>query len=368
MKKGDILGHEFMGYIEDVGSAVQKFKIGDRVVIAFDIADGSCWYCKHEYYSSCDCTNPSELQEKQYGHRTAGMFGYSHLTGGYDGGQAEYVRVPYADTNCLKLPSADKFSDEQLLMLSDVIPTGWNACEMGKVGKGDIVAVWGCGPVGLMAQALCKLRGAKEVFAIDNIKYRLDAARKIGCVPINYDDEDTVERLKELCPLGVDVSIDAVGFEYSKSLHHKLQRALKLETDALDVINECVKATRKRGRISIVGAYMAFGNQFPIGPFMEKGLTMEGSQSSVQKFWEELLGYIERGEFDPTFVLTHRLPLSEAAKGYELFSTRDEDCIKVILHTPAYYQTATTPSVTHVHHVAHSPMQERGTTTTTTFV
>jgi len=335
LKSGDILGHEFMGIVEDIGPEVKNIKKGDRVVIAFDIACGGCNFCKQQMFSACEITNDSMKQKEQYGQKTGGIFGYSHLTGGFQGGQAEYVRVPYADTNALVVPSHLK--DDQVLLLSDVPPTAWHANELGKVGDGDNVAVWGCGPVGLMAIAWAKLRGANTVIAIDNVEYRLSlASSKFGAIPINCDKVDVVTKIQELLPGGCDVCIDAAGFEYSSSFTHKIQRFLHLEHDSMDIINQCIKAARKYGRVSVVGVYVAQGNMFEIGDFMEKGLTMAGGQTPVQKYWKELLGYVEAGKIDPTFIITHHMWLEEIAKGYRIFSEKEDNCVKVVLRTKAF--------------------------------
>jgi len=330
MEKGDVLGHEFMGIIEDIGTGVKNFKVGDRVVVSAIIADGTCSYCKMGLFSNCDGTNPSKEMEQMYGHRTAGIFGYSHLTGGYDGGQAEYARVPIADVNLLKVPNS--LSDEQVLLLSDVVCTGWHANELGKVSAGQVVAVWGCGPVGLMTIAWAKWRGAKRIIAIDAVPNRLKLARALfGAETINFGEREVVKAIQEMVPGGPDVCIDAVGFRFPKSISHWLQRTLKLETDVPTVLTEMITTVRKGGIISVVGDYYAYTNQFPIGAFMEKGLTMSSGQVHVQKYWKELLGYIEKGEFDPTFMITHRLPLDQAEEAYRMFDKKEDGAIKIIL-------------------------------------
>jgi len=329
MHKGDVLGHEFMGVIEDVGSEVTGFKRGDRVVASAVIACGKCFYCDNGWFSCCDRTNPNDDMAKLYGHSIAGVFGYSQLTGGFDGGQAEYARVPLADNNLLKVP--DSLSDEKVLFLSDIVCTGWHACELGEVSEGQTVAVWGCGPVGLMAQAWAKFRGAARVIAIDNVPYRLAVAKKLGSYVINFDKVNVLDEIERLAPGGPDVGIEAAGFRFPKSLSHKLQTFVGLEGDAMDILTEMVKAVRKCGTIAIVGDYFYCGNQFPIGAFMEKGQTMRGSQVFVQKYWKELLGYIERGEFDPTFVITHHMPLEDGPKAYAMFHAKEDEALKIIL-------------------------------------
>jgi len=341
MQKGDVLGHEFMGIVEDVGNQVTTLAKGDRVVCSAVIACGKCSYCKEEKFSCCDNTNQSKEMEKQYGHRIAGLFGYSHLTGGYDGGQAEYVRVPLAEVNCLKVPST--LTDEQVLFLSDIACTGWHANELGDVKEGQTVAVWGCGPVGLMTLMWAKFRGAKQLIAIDSVPERLLVAKeKLGAEVINFALEDPLEAVPKLAPReGPHVCIDAVGFRFPKSTLHKIQRALKLETDAPQVLSECIKTVRKGGTVSVVGDYLSMANAYPVGAFMEKGLTMRAGQVYVQKYWKTLLEYIEQGKVDPTFVITHRMPLEQAPRAYQLFDEKEDGCIKVILKPPL--ESATMP-------------------------
>jgi len=339
--KGDILGHECMGIVEDVGGEVQSLKVGDKVVVSCVIACGNCSYCKQKNFSSCDTTNPSREMEENYGHRTAGFFGYSHLLGGYDGCQAEYVRVPIADINCLKVP--ENIADEKLVFLSDVLCTAWHANELGYVGEGQTVAVWGCGPVGLLTQMWAKFRGAKRVIAIDDVPYRLDIARnKLGSEVINFGEVDVLTTLRDIVPGGPDVCIDAVGFRFPKNLAHKLQRALKLETDAPTVLHECIAAVKKCGVVSIVGDYYSKTNQFPIGAVMEKGLTLRSGQVPVQRYWQDLLKFIEEGKVDPTFIISHKMPLDAADKGYKIFDQKEENCVKVILKPS--FQATTTPT------------------------
>jgi threonine dehydrogenase-like Zn-dependent dehydrogenase len=332
MRKGDILGHECMGIVDEIGTDVADLKVGDRVVVSAVIADGTCWFCRQGLFSACDGTNRSALMEKMYGATTGGIFGYSHLTGGYPGGQAEYIAVPYANVNTLKVPEA--LADDKVLFLSDIVCTGWHATELGRVQKGQTVAVWGCGPVGLMAQEWARYRGASAVIAVDRIGYRLELARSRGATTVNFDDEDVLDRLDELTEgRGPDVCIEAVGFRYVKSFHHRVQKTLKVETDSIDALNECIRACRKYGWVSIVGDFMGYANQYPIGAFMEKGLQAGSGQVHVQRYWADLLAIIERGEFDPTFVITHRWPLERAAQAYEMFDNKEDNAIKVMLTT-----------------------------------
>jgi len=330
MEKGDIMGHEFMGLVAETGPDVKDFQVGDRVVCSAVIACGNCFYCQNGWFSCCDNTNPSDLMEKYYNQKIGGVFGYTHLTGGFDGGQAEYVRVPLADNNLLKIP--DSLPDEKALFLSDIVCTGWHANELGEVSKGQTVAVWGCGPVGLMAQAWAKFRGAR-VIAIDNVPYRLQLAHeRLGSLTINFDEENVLDVLEELAPGGVDVGIEAAGFRFPKTFLHKLQNLVKLEDDSSDILTEQIMAVRKMGNIAIVGDYFGKTNQFPIGALMEKGITLRGAQVFVQKYWKELLGYIEKGQFDPTFVISHHMALEDAPLAYQMFHHMDDNALKIILH------------------------------------
>ncbi|KAG0554785.1 hypothetical protein KC19_12G118700 [Ceratodon purpureus] len=331
MKSGDVVGHEFMGIIEDIGPDVKKFKKGDRVVAAALIACFNCWACKEESYSLCESTNPSKEMGVMYGDRTAGLYGYSHLTGGYQGGQAEYVRVPLADNNVIKVPEG--LSDEKVIFLSDILPTGWHANELARVGEGDNVAIWGAGPIGMMAANCALVRGANRVVLIDTLQYRLDFIKeKLPKVEtINRKDKKVYTELRNLFPHGPDVAIEAAGFHYVQNPVHKVEVALGMETDTSEIINELIYSVRKGGRIGIVGDYIGYSNHFNLGAFMEKGLTMAGGQLYAQKYWPILMPKIESGEIDPTFVITHTLPLSEAPKAYQIFDDKVDGCIKVLL-------------------------------------
>lgn len=331
LEKGDILGHEFMGIVEDVGSDVKNLNKGDRVVVSFCIACGECEYCKRQEFSVCDRTNPSKTMEKLYGHRTAGIFGYSKLLGGYEGGQAEYARVPLADNNCLKVPSHLK--DEQVLFLSDIACTAWHANVLANVQQGDNVAIWGAGPVGLLAAMWAKqVRGANRVILIDNVPHRLELAREnLGVETINFNEKDVVNTIHEIMPGGPDCALECAGFRYSKGWLHKIERAVGLETDTPEILNEIITCVRKNGRIGVVGDYYSYTNHFNIGAFMEKSLHMSAGQCFVQKYWNELLRYIEEGKCDPTFVISHTLPLEQAAEGYRIFDEEKNTCVKVIL-------------------------------------
>jgi threonine dehydrogenase-like Zn-dependent dehydrogenase len=339
MEKGDILGHECMGIVESVGSSCSKLKVGDRVVVSAVIADGTCFYCQSGLYSLCEVTNPSKEMEQLYGHRIAGVFGYSHLTGGYEGGQAEYIRVPYADFNCLKI--SKDLPDDKVLFLSDIVCTGWHANELGGVTEGCTVAIWGCGPVGLMAGMWAKFRKADKVIMIDDVEYRLKFAKeKLGVDTINFKEIDVKEAMDKLLPHGPDVCIDCVGFRGTKSVLHKVQKTLKLETDTPEVLNEAIRCVRKGGTISVIGDYFQSSNNFLIGALMEKGITMRGSQVFVQRYWKQLLGYIEQGLVDPTFLVTHKMPLREASEGYRMFDQKEDNAIKILL-VPEYQSGVT---------------------------
>jgi threonine dehydrogenase-like Zn-dependent dehydrogenase len=329
LEKEDVLGHECMGIVDDIGPEVRDLKVGDRVVVSAVICCGECNYCKRGEISLCNHTNPSKELESMYGYRLSGIFGYSHLLGGYDGGQAEYIRVPLADRTCLKVP--DTLKDEQVLFLSDIVCTGWHANELAEVKQGDVVAIWGSGPVGLMAQMWAKFRGASRVIAIDNIPNRLAVSEKLGCEVINFEQTDPVNELKRRVKGGPDVCIEAVGFRFPKSLIHKVERFARLETDSPQVLTECILACKKGGRMAVVGDYYAYCNHFPIGPLMEKYITFRGSQVFVQKYWKELLGYIEQGKVDPTFVVTHTMSLREGDKAYRMFDRKEDNCLKILL-------------------------------------
>lgn len=331
MKSGDVVGHEFMGVVEAVGPEVKDIKEGDRVVSAFDIACGQCSACQRKDFSGCDSTNPSMEQELMYKDRTAGMFGYSHITGGWEGGQAEYVRIPFADLNCLKVP--EDMDDEHAILLSDILPTAWHANELGRVGKGDNVAIWGSGPVGILAAQCAFVRGAARVVIIDEVQSRLDfATKKVkGIETINFKEKKTVDELRKLFPHGPDVGIDAVGVHYVANLLHKLEVMVGLETDSTEVLNEIIYAVRKAGRIGIVGAYAGFANHFNLGAFMEKGMSMAAGQTPVQRYWPTLLPLVQSGELDPTTVITQILGLGDAPEAYKRFNAKEEGWVKVLL-------------------------------------
>jgi threonine dehydrogenase-like Zn-dependent dehydrogenase len=330
LKDGDILGHECMGIVQDVGSEVQKIKKGQRVVVSFDIACGSCNFCQREEYTGCNRTNPSKLEREMYGHPTAGFFGYSHLTGGIPGGQAEYVRVPFADMNCLPVP--DEVPDDKALYLSDIIPTSYHGAEMGGVKQGSTVAIWGLGPVGLLCARWCQLRGAARIVGIDRVEERLRVANTVlGIETIDFGKQDVVKTIQTMFPEGVDVGIECAGFDYAKTLTHKLEMAVGLETDTADMFNEMFKCVRPFGNVSVIGVYSGYANHFPVGAMMEKAFTIRGGQTPVQKYWRMALEKVRSGEFDPSFVVTHKGYLSDAPEWYKKFNEKADGVIKVFL-------------------------------------
>jgi threonine dehydrogenase-like Zn-dependent dehydrogenase len=334
MKEGDILGHEFMGEVVEVGTEVKNLKKGDRVVVPFCIACGNCHFCESGLTSLCDNSNPNAaMAEALYGASSAGLFGYSHLYGGYAGGQAQYVRVPFADVGPMKIP--DSVSDEQALFLTDIFPTGYMASENCNIKGGDVIAVWGAGPVGQFAIKSCFMLGAARVIAIDNVPTRLELAKKSGAETINFDDGDVPEKLKHLTAgRGPDACLDAVGLEAHgtsiDSLYDYAKNAVMLETDRSHALRQAIFACRKGGTVSIPGVYGGFLDKFPLGVAFAKGLTFKMGQTNVHRYLKPLLEKVEKGEIDPSFVITHRLSLSEGASGYATFDAHN-DCIKVVM-------------------------------------
>ncbi|KAF9048421.1 chaperonin 10-like protein [Panaeolus papilionaceus] len=334
LKDGDILGHEFCGIVDEVGPNVTEFKPGDRVVSSFQIACGNCQFCKKGLTSMCDTTNSSSVQEKLYGNKIAGVFGYSHFVGGFPGGQAEYVRIPFGQNNVLKIP--DNIPDEKALYLSDVIPTSYHAVKCADVQKGSTVAIWGLGPIGLNSAQWAKIEGASLVIGIDTVDNRLELAKsKLGIEVIDPRQTDVLQRIHELTNgTGVDCSIDAAGFRYTQSLIQKAQRAIGLETDASQIINEILRSTRKFGTVSLIADYAATTNGFLIGAVMEKGITLRGAgQCPVQKYWHDLLKRVESGEFDPTVILTHRFSIEEIPNIYAAMDQKTDNVIKSFVQT-----------------------------------
>jgi len=334
LQRGDILGHEWMGVVDEVGSAITSVKKGDRVVASFQISCGTCSFCKEGLSSMCDKTNSSSVQEKLYGKPFSGMFGYTHFAGGFAGGQAEWVRCPFGDANLLKIP--DGIPDEKALFLSDIIPTSYHSVVCADVEKGKSVAIWGAGPIGLLAAKWSKLAGARRVIVIDKVKERLALARDtIGCDVINFEeDSDVVAAIYKLEPEGVDCGIDAAAFRYTKGILHTVQRAIGMETDSSEIVNEALRAVRKFGTISLVADYAALTNQFLIGALMEKGVTLRGTgQAPVQRYWKDLLKKVESGEFDPTIILSHRFSIEEFRELYEAFDKKEMGIMKTFVQT-----------------------------------
>ena len=339
MKKGDILGHEFMGEVVETGRGVANLAVGDRVVVPFPIACGGCWACRHELYSACENSNPNAgIAEKMFGHPTAGIFGYSHITGGYAGGQAEYARVPFADVGPFKIE--DDLSDEQVLFLSDIFPTGYMGAEFCEISGGEVIAVFGAGPVGQFAIASAVLLGAERVIAIDQYDYRLALARnKAGATDvINFaEDPDIVEQLKQLSGgRGPDAVIDAVGMEAAHghgALHavERVKQATRTETERGHALRDAILACRPGGIVSVIGVYGGLLDKFPAGALMNKGLTLKTGQCHVHRYLNPLYEHIKNGAIDPSFVVTHRLELGLAPDGYETFKHKQDECVKVVL-------------------------------------
>jgi threonine dehydrogenase-like Zn-dependent dehydrogenase len=337
MERGDILGHEFMGEVVEVGSSVSNLRPGDRVVVPFPIACGNCGACEKEAYSLCENSNPNAwMADTLWGHAPCGIFGYSHMLGGYAGGQAEYVRVPFADVGPLQVPP--ELDDEQVLFLSDILPTAYMGAEMCGLAGGEVVAVWGAGPVGQLAIACAKLLGAERIIAIDRHSYRLALAldRAGATDVINYEDTDVHEALKDLTAgRGPDACIDCVGMEADGTglldAVDRAKTAVKLETDRPTALRQAIRACRNGGTVSVVGVYGGFIDHFPMGAVVNRALTIRSGQCHVQRYMKPLLGRIQNGELDPSFVITHRLPLSEAPRGYETFLNKIDACEKVVL-------------------------------------
>jgi threonine dehydrogenase-like Zn-dependent dehydrogenase len=336
MRSGDVLGHEFMGEVVEVGSGVKNLSKGDRVVVPFPIACGHCAQCERELYSLCENSNPNAwMAEKMWGYSPCGIFGYSHLLGGYAGGQAEYARVPFADVGPLKVP--DSLDDEQVLFLSDIFPTGYMAAEVCNIQPGDTIAVWGCGPVGQFAIKSAYLLGAERVIAIDRFRYRLDWARdRAGAETINYEEVDIFEALEEMTGgRGPDSCIDAVGMEgHSPGVmgaYDRVKTAMMMETDRPVALRQAILCCRSGGTVSVAGVYSGFIDKFPMGAVVNRSLTIKSGQTHVHRYMRPLLNRIERGEIDPTFVISHRVRLDDAAEMYQVFSNKQDECMKVVL-------------------------------------
>jgi threonine dehydrogenase-like Zn-dependent dehydrogenase len=338
MERGDILGHEFMGEVMEVGKNVKKLKVGDRVVVPFPIACGECWSCKNDLWSLCENSNPNAwIAEKMLGHSPAGVFGYSHMLGGFAGGQAEFARVPFADVGPMKVP--DDLPDDKVLFLTDIFPTGYMGAEMCGIKPGDTIAVWGCGPVGQFAIASAKLLGAERVIAIDRVPFRLKIAReRAGAdVTINYEETSVREALKELTGgRGPDACIDAVGLEAHapgvQGFYDKAKQSMRQESDRIAALRQAIMACRNGGTISIVGVYGGFDDKFPLGSVMNRSLTIKTGQCHVHRYLKPLMEHIQRGDIDPSFVITHRMKLDDAPVGFDIFNHKEDDCLKVVLN------------------------------------
>ena len=337
MERGDILGHENMGEVVEVGNEVKKLKKGDRVVVPFTISCGQCFFCQKELWSLCDNSNPNAaMAEKLYGYSPSGLFGYSHMLGGYPGGQAEYLRVPFADVGPLKIP--DGMPDEKVVFLSDIFPTGYMAAENCNIEKGDTVAVWGCGPVGQFAIKSAYMLGAERVIAIDRVPERLQMAQEHGKAEVlDFSDEYVFDKLKEMTGgRGPDSCIDAVGMEAHSAgsidaMYDAAKAAMFLATDRPHALRQAIHACRKGGTVSVPGVYGGFLDKIPFGAVVNKALTIKSGQTHMHKYMRPLLQRIQNGEIDPSFVITHRLRLEEAPHGYEIFKHKQDHCIKIVL-------------------------------------
>lgn len=336
MKAGDIVGHEFMGEVVEVGREMAGLKVGDRVVVPFTISCGRCWFCEHQRWALCDNSNPNaSLLETMYGHSPAGMFGYSHLFGGYAGGQAEYVRVPFADVGPLVIP--DDIPDDRVLFLTDILPTGYQAAEIADIKPGDVVAVWGCGPVGLMTMRSAAMLGAERVIGIDRFPERLRMAERFGrAETINYEETPALEALKMMTGgRGPDVCIDAVGLEAHgtgpDAVLDKAEQITRMVSDRSHVLRECILACRKGGTVSIPGVYGGVVDKMPMGAAFNKALNFRMGQTDVQRYLRPLLDLIRAGELDPSYIITHRFPLEQAPQAYKTFKEKRDGCIKVVL-------------------------------------
>ena len=336
MEKGDIMGHEFMGEVVEVGSGNGKLKVGDRVVVPFTICCGECDQCRRGNFPVCERSNRNkDLAAKSFGHSTAGLFGYTHLTGGYPGGQAEYVRVPYADVAPVKIP--DGLSDEQVLFLGDIFPTGWQAAVNCDIQPEDTVAIWGAGPVGQFAVRSAVMLGARQVICIDKVSERLSMAKAGGAIPINFDEGSVLDRLKDLTQgKGPEKCIDAVGMEAHAtrsihSLYDRAKQAVMLESDRPHVLREMMYVCRPAGTLSVPGVYGGIIDKVPFGAFMNKGLTMRSGQTHVNRWTDDLLKRIQEGKIDPSFVITHTVSMEEGPGMYKTFREKEDGCIKVVI-------------------------------------
>ena len=337
LHKGYILGHECVGVVDQIGTSVNTLNVGDRVVVSAVISCGKCEYCKRGEWSCCDVTNDNKQQREMYGHNTAGLFGYSDMLGGYEGCQAEFVRVPFGEVNCFKIP--EKILDSQALLIADSACTGYHGTELAEIKTGDNVVVFGCGPVGLMSIMFSKYKGAKSVVAIDVDEFRLRFARdKFGVETINSKIEDPVKAIKRFFVEGPDKVIDCVGFRFPENFIHKFERSVSLETDSPNIINEAILMVRKNGKIALIGDYIGYTNHFNIGAFMEKHLSMSGGQLWPHKYYSLIFKLIEDGMIDPSVILTHIYPLSQIEKVYEKFDKHEDGIIKPMIIPDLIYK------------------------------
>jgi len=337
MEQGDILGHEFMGEVVETGPNVKRLKVGDRVVVPFPISCGRCFFCEQKLFSVCENSNPNaHLAEKMWGHATGGIFGYSHLTGGYAGGQAEYARVPYADIGPLVVPP--DLSDEKVLFLSDILPTGYMAAECCDIKPGDVVAVWGCGPVGQFAMQSAYLQGAERVIAIDHYPDRLEMARTLSkAETLNFDEVDVIDALRQMTGgRGPDACIDAVGMEAHGAgityAYDRIKQAMRMESDRPTALREAILSCRNGGVVSVPGVYGGFSDKIPFGSVMNRSLTIRTGQCHVQRYMQPLLERIVNGDIDPSAIITHHMDLDDAPQAYEMFKHKQDHCIKVVMH------------------------------------
>lgn len=345
MERGDIVGHEFMGEVVEVGPEVRKLQVGDRVVVPFTICCGQCWHCRHGLWSTCENTNPNAwMAEAMFGYTCAGLFGYSHLTGGYAGGQAQFARVPFADIGCLKVES--DLPDDKVLFLSDIFPTGYQAAEQCDIHAGDTIAVWGCGPVGQFAIRSAFLLGASRVIAIDRVPERIALAQRANADTVNSDEvEDVIEAVKQLSGgRGPDACIDAVGMEADGhdflAIMDKAKFRMGMQTGRPTALRECIQACRPGGTVSVPGVYGGFVDALPMGAFMNKGLKMTTGQTHMINYMRPLLERVERNEIDPSEIITHRVGLDAAPEMYKVFRNKEDHCIKVVMDPWAERQAA----------------------------
>ena len=332
-KREMVLGHEFMGVVEEVGDQVSKLQRGDRVVVPFPIACGKCSFCGDGLPGHCERSNPEKYGPEGglVDQKGGGLFGYTDLYGGYDGGQAEYVRVPYANFGPRKID--ERYQDEEVLFLTDIFPTGWSAIDWANLKGGETVAVFGCGPVGLMAQKIAWLRGAGRVIGVDRLPYRLEMAKRAAnSETINFEEDNAIERIRDMTQgRGADVCVDAVGLEANRKLKDKLANVVHMQGGSIAALELCISAVRRGGVVSVVGVYGMPYDAFPVGQIFDKGIRMAFGQAPVQKYIDELIGILDRDEIKLHDIITHRLPLEQAVNAYKIFRDKEDNCVKVVL-------------------------------------